>query len=319
VSTTRGDRSDVGASSPEQVLEGGIVRVTLPLPAKPGHVHSYLLPGSDGWTLVDTGLGLGELPELPVRPDRIFITHFHPDHVGGAERAAAETGAPVLQGRLDYEQCERVWGSDDWPQRLAAWFARHGVPAEVNEELLANGHVYASFVRFHWNPHPVEPGELVDGWEVLAAPGHADGHLCLHRDGILIAGDHLLGRITPAVGLYPESRPDPLGDYLDSLRRTVALAPRIAYPGHGDPVLDPAGRAAALIEHHRRRLEQTAASLDGRARSGFEVSCDLFGADLSPTQRRFAVAEALSHLERLVAEGAVARAGDDMNMLYTAA
>ena len=32
-------------------------------------------------------------------------------------------------------------------------------------------------------------------------PGHADGHLCLVRDGVLVAGDHLLDRITPAVGL----------------------------------------------------------------------------------------------------------------------
>ena len=39
-------------------LEAGIVRVTLPMPARPGHVHAYLVPGSDGWTIVATGLGL---------------------------------------------------------------------------------------------------------------------------------------------------------------------------------------------------------------------------------------------------------------------
>ena len=36
-------------------LGDGIRRVTLPLPTRPGHVHAYLLPGEDGWTLVDTG------------------------------------------------------------------------------------------------------------------------------------------------------------------------------------------------------------------------------------------------------------------------
>ena len=45
---------------------------------------------------------------------------------------------------------------------------------------------------------------------------------------MLIGGDHLLTRISPAVGLYPESRPDPLGDYLGSLQRTIELAPRIS-------------------------------------------------------------------------------------------
>src|SRR5919109_2377318 len=36
----------------------GIRRLTFPLPMGPRHVHCYLLPGADGWTLVDTGLGL---------------------------------------------------------------------------------------------------------------------------------------------------------------------------------------------------------------------------------------------------------------------
>ena len=44
-------------------LPGGIRRVTLPLPTRPGHVHGYLLPGDDGWTLVDTGLGLPDAAE----------------------------------------------------------------------------------------------------------------------------------------------------------------------------------------------------------------------------------------------------------------
>jgi glyoxylase-like metal-dependent hydrolase (beta-lactamase superfamily II) len=300
------------------MFDAGVVRVTLPMPTGPRHVHCYLVEGANGLTLVDTGLGTGEWPELPARPDRIFITHFHPDHVGGAERASAETGAPVLQGRLDYAQCARVWGSDDWPKRIAEWLTRNGVPDGVLHDLLERGRVYASFIRFVRDPEPVEPGQVVDGWEVVAAPGHADGHLCLHRDGVLIAGDHLLGRITPAIGLYPESRPDPLGDYLDSLERTIELAPRIAYPGHGEPVTDPAGRARELIAHHRDRLEQTAAALDGRPRSGYEVSQALFGGTLSPTQRRFAVAETLSHLERLVLEGGAERAGNGRGILYTA-
>ena len=78
---------------------------------------------------------------------------------------------------------------------------------------------------------------------------------------MLIAGDHLLPRITPAVGLYPESRPDPLGDYIASLERVAELAPRLALPGHGDPIDDPAGRAREIVEHHRARLEETEAAL----------------------------------------------------------
>ncbi|HEY5059252.1 MAG TPA: MBL fold metallo-hydrolase [Gaiellaceae bacterium] len=306
-------------------LEPGILRLTLPLPSGPRHVHSYLLRADDGWTLVDTGLGLMETPwaEILTQLDgpvaRIFITHMHPDHVGGAEAAAEATGAPVLQGRIDYAQCERVWGSTDWPERIAEWFVLNGVPPTVADELIESGHVFADFVRFAWNPALVEPGDEVDGWRVLATPGHADGHLCLYRDDVLIGGDHILAPITPAIGLYPESRPDPLGDYVDSLHRVAELAPRISYGGHGATVADPAGRAREIVAHHERRLDKTEAALAEGPRSGYEVSHALFGSELEPIQRRFAVAEALSHLERLVVLGRALRDEDDRGVTYTGA
>lgn len=302
-------------------LREGIRRLTLPLPTGPRHVHCYLLEGESGWTLLDTGLGLleDEAPWKELEPDRIVITHFHPDHVGGAERASRVTEAPVSQGELDYAQCVRVWGSRDWPERIAAWFLANGVPRPITDQLIEQGRVYAPFIRFARDPLLLREGDRVDGWEVVGMPGHADGHLCLLRDGVLVAGDHLLAGITPAIGLYPESRPDPLGDYLASLERTIELAPRLALPGHGEPIADPAARARELIAHHRERLDETAAALDATPRTGYEVSLALFGPDLAPSQRRFAVAESLSHLERLVREGRAARAERDAMMAYTAA
>ncbi len=300
-------------------LAEGIYRITWPLASGPRHVHCYVVRGDDGWMLVDTGLRDQDWSVLPQTIDRVFITHMHPDHIGGAADAAETTGAPVLQGRVDYEQCELVWGTDDWPKRIGLWFTQQGVPADLAVDLLRNGHLFASFVNFRWRPQLVDEGDLVDGWEVLATPGHADGHLCLLRDGVLIAGDHVLNRITPAIGLFPASRPDPLGDYLHSLHKIIDRDPEIAYPGHGEPVERPAERAQEIIEHHRLRLEQTAHLLEGRPQSGYEISQELFGANLGPSQRRFAVAESLSHLERLVVEGDARRVGDERLVLYTSA
>jgi glyoxylase-like metal-dependent hydrolase (beta-lactamase superfamily II) len=304
------------AGSIEQTFvqfEDGIERLTLPLPTGPKHVHCYLAEG----TLFDTGLGLGDAPWDEVEVARIAITHFHPDHVGGAEAAARATGAPVHQGGLDYAQCERVWGSRDWPERMAEWFVRHGTPAALAEDLIAQGHAFAPFIRYAIDPVLLYEGTELEGWQVVELPGHADGHLGFLRDGVLIGGDHLLRAITPAVGLYPESRPDPLGDYLASLERTIELAPKIVYPGHGEPLRDPAARAGELIEHHRARLDDAAAALSSRPRTAYAISLDLFGRELGPTQRRFAVAEALSHLERLVREERAARGGDDRCVTYT--
>ena len=308
-------------------LPGGIRRVTLPLPTRPGHVHAYLLPGDDGWTLVDTGVGLpdaketwaAELEDAGGRVATVFVTHFHPDHVGAAADLHELTGAPVVQGALDYAQCELVWGNPAWSERLLDWFRLHGTPDDVTAELVGQSSVYRPFIRYQRDPILVESGEHVDGWELVAAPGHADGQLCLLKDGVLIAADHLLGRITPTVGLWPASRADPLGDYLTALDRTIELAPRIALPGHGEPIQDPAARARELKEHHRIRLEETVAALGPEPRTGFDLSLDLFGADLPPAGRRFAVAETLSHAERLVQAGVARRYENDGTVTYTAA
>jgi glyoxylase-like metal-dependent hydrolase (beta-lactamase superfamily II) len=305
-------------------LPDGIRRVTCPLPTRPGHVHAYLLPGEDGWTLVDTGIGLPDAKERwaaeldGIEVVRILVTHFHPDHVGAAADLAELTGATVHQGGLDYEQCRMVWGNPEWPQRIADWFLTHGVPRPDAEELIQSGSIYAPFIRYQPDPAIVGAGERLDGWELVDAPGHADGQLCLIRDGILVSADHLLGRISPTVGLWPESRPDPLGDFVHSLERTIALAPRLALPGHGEPIEDPVARAHELIEHHRERLEVAEAALTDAPRSGYDLSFVLFGADLKPATRRFAVAETLSHLERLVLEERADRREDDGTVAYTA-
>jgi len=294
----------------------GVRRLTFRLPLGIDHVHCYLLRGSDGsWTLVDTGLGVDEpaavwepvLAELDGPVGRIVITHMHPDHVGGARDAAAVTGAPVLQGREDYEQCVRAWGQTPTAAGLASFMVANGMPpGQVEESAGQNAKLRA---RVHWveGPELLEPADEVDGWRVELLRGHADGHIALLREGVMVAGDVLLGQITPTIGLYPGGRPDPLGDYLETLARIAELAPRLALPGHHGVIDDPVGRAREIAEHHRERLDTAAAALNEEPRSAYDVSLRLFESELSPTQRRFALAESLAHLERLVYAGRAAR------------
>ena len=279
-------------------LPAGIRRVTLPLPGRPGHVHAYLLPGEDGWTVVDTGVGLPDARERwaaeleglgPVA--RVFVTHFHPDHVGAARGPRGLTGAPVLQGAARPTSSARSSGGRRGGARsLADWFHRHGVPTDVTAELVERGSWWLPFVRFAHDAVPVEPGDLIEGWELVAAPGHADGQLMLLRDGILVAGDHLLDPITPTVGLWPASRPDPLGDYLAALEVVVERAPRLALPGHGEPIARP-GRtsqgarrappraAGGDRRRARRRAAQRVRGLAAALRRGAE-------AERAPLRRR---------------------------------
>jgi glyoxylase-like metal-dependent hydrolase (beta-lactamase superfamily II) len=306
-------------------LEDGIRRVTFALPLGIDHVHCYLLPSSEGdWTLVDTGLGLPDagdrwsriLAELDAPVGRIVVTHFHPDHVGASADVAELTGAPVHQGAEDYDQCMRTWGELRNEERMPDYLRKHGTPETDVRSFREEAAAFVRFVRFERDPMLLSPGQEIDGWELLHLPGHADGHLALLRDGILVAGDTLLGTITPNVGLYPDSRPDPLADYLASLERIVALEPRLALPGHGEPIGDPAGRAKELIDHHEQRLEQTSAALDHERRTAYDVSLILFPEPLSPVLRRFALAETRAHLEYLVGRGGAKRLDRDGRVWY---
>jgi glyoxylase-like metal-dependent hydrolase (beta-lactamase superfamily II) len=309
-------------------LDGGVRRVTFALPLGIDHVHCYLLPASDGgWTLVDTGLGLPdaaqrwrqELAELDAPVSRIVVTHFHPDHVGAAADVASITGAVVYQGRDDYEQCVRTWGDLRDDERMPQYLRVHGAPESEVESFRQDAGGFLQLVRFAHDPEPLEPGEEIDGWQVFHLPGHADGHRALLRDGVLVAGDTLLASITPNVGLYPDSRPDPLGDYLHSLERIAELAPRLVLPGHFDPIEEPAARARELIAHHDERLEQTAAALHGRPQSAYEVSLTIFPEPLSSVLRRFALAETRAHLEYLVRRNAALRLDGPKRVSYAAA
>jgi glyoxylase-like metal-dependent hydrolase (beta-lactamase superfamily II) len=295
-------------------LANGIRRVTFSLPFGIDHVHCYLLPASGGWTLVDTGLGTPAaeerwrpvLDELDGPLQRIVVTHMHPDHVGGARDVADLTGAPVLQGREDYAQCVSAWGERN-PQRFLDYWIAHGMPEHEVAGMMRESGRLSDAVHWVRDPQLVEAGDEIDGWRVEVLRGHADGHIVLLRDGVMIAGDTLLMGITPAIGLYTNSRPDPLGDYLETLERIIELDPRVAYAGHKEPIDDPAGRAREIIAHHHERLDGTAAALDGQPLSAYEVSLTLFERDLSPTLRRFATAESLAHLERLVRQGRAER------------
>jgi glyoxylase-like metal-dependent hydrolase (beta-lactamase superfamily II) len=297
-------------------LDDGIRRLTFPLPFGLDHVHCYLLPAAEGgWTLVDTGLGTRD-PEARWQPllatldgplRRIVVTHMHPDHVGGARDVAGLTRVPVLQGREDYAQCVAAWGERN-PQRFLDYWVSHGMPDHEVAGIMRESERLSAAVHWARDPQLLETGDEVDGWRVEVLRGHADGHIVLLRDGIMMAGDTLLMGITPAIGLYPNSRPDPLGDYLQTLERIIELDPRVAYAGHKEPIEDPAGRAREIIEHHHERLLGTAAALDGRPLSAYEVSLALFERELSPTLRRFATAESLAHLERLVFDGRAERA-----------
>ena len=141
--------------------------------------------------------------------------------------------------------------------------------------------------------------------EVVHTSGHADG-LCIFECGQdVLSGDALLPVYTPNVGGADVRVDRPLEKYLRALRNVVDADYARAWPGHREPIEDPAGRAAYIIRHHEERAWRV---LDALRRLGpcttWEVSAELFG-ELNGIHILHGPGESHAHLEHLERSGTV--------------
>ncbi|MDR1686781.1 MAG: MBL fold metallo-hydrolase [Desulfovibrio sp.] len=319
---------------PEEAAPG-IYRIEVPLPQNPlKMLNAYLVRGERRHLLVDTGFNrreckealFGALDALGVRPGAfdLFITHMHADHCGLAADLAAAPGTVVYAGKVDGESINRLLDGAAFRRFLLRDMARHGCDAGLLKELETKhpGIQYGPSGKVAFTA--VGEGDtLVYGastLRVLLVPGHTPGHMVLFdaQRGILIAGDLILGDITPNISRRPEM-PDSLGAYLDSLDKVEKLNAALTLPGHRSLVRDTAKRIGELRAHHARRLAEVRSILEGRTATAAEVAPEMTWsirgtawAEFPAPQKWFAINEALAHLDHLAVLGIVVReeAGD---------
>ncbi|MDR5708640.1 MAG: MBL fold metallo-hydrolase [Armatimonadota bacterium] len=310
----------------------GVRRLRVPVPFPTRWVNVYLVGDGADAVLVDTGYPFPEgrrvlqeaLRRTRSRPGAILITHAHPDHFGMALELQEQFDCPVW---METREWEVTWayrpGTEVW-QEVARQFLRAGMPGERVRQTVESGQKVWEPAKPPRVDRLLREGEILHlgrgRWEVLLTPGHAPAHVCLYegRTGTLLAGDHLLPRITPNIGLWPLAGPDPLADFLTSLRVLRELPVRRVLPGHGDPYEGCAERIEELAAHHASRLEAVESVLRAEARTAYEVHLALFGADLDPHNERFGLVEALAHLVYLERRGRVrAREGDPVRYVLS--
>jgi glyoxylase-like metal-dependent hydrolase (beta-lactamase superfamily II) len=323
----------------EQVLPD-VWRITVPLPFALRWANAYLLKGGKEWCLVDAGLATPDAEEVmlqglavagitPADLSTIVLTHAHPDHIGLAGKFQQASGASVLMFGPEGQRMLSIWSQQDSHavEAVGIYYRRHGMPVE--ESALERDAIAATrrLVTIPRQVTPLEEGQQVRLagalYHVIWTPGHADGHICLWReeDKLFVAGDHILPRISPNIGLYPNSRPNPLADYLASLKKVQDLPARLVLPGHGAPFRDLAARVSELIAHHQERAEETyqiVRETQGKAGvDAYTVAGRLFEGRFDSLQnRRFALGEALAHLEYLRFARRLARLEGQQRLLY---
>ncbi|HEV2251515.1 MAG TPA: MBL fold metallo-hydrolase [Candidatus Limnocylindria bacterium] len=306
----------------DQHVAPGVRRIVLPLPLALRAVNVYLIEGDRGWSLVDSGMhtpeaeaalraGLADAGAALADIGTAFITHLHPDHLGMAG-TIRHGGARLLMHGPEILRARATWSADHrLIDQTYALFDRHGMPRDVDEGMRA------AWVAMAERVDPFEPigavadGEVLDlggrALTVIWTPGHTDHHAVLFEEssGTLIAGDHVLPRITSNVGVYPDGRPDPLGDFLGALEKMKTLGVKRVLPAHGEPFDDCAGRVDEILAHHADRLDATLEAAAGAPRSAYAICRVLFPVLRSAHEERFALAETLAHLRYLELRGRV--------------
>lgn len=311
----------MSAAAPVEVVPG-VHRVSIPLPFPPGEVAAWVIEGDEGHTLVDTGMdtphargalrqGAEHIGVTPRSLAWVVLTHAHIDHYGLAGPVRAWSGARVAMHEREEVLARRF--VDEWPEeksRVTGVFRTSGVPDALAAQLMAaTDFIHRQYVDFR--PDLLlhgERGELPGGggWEWIHTPGHSPGHVTVYHPArrILIAGDHVLPRISPNIGadVYAD---DPLSDYLASLRSLRALPVDLVLPSHGDPFEDLAARIDVIIAHHDERNERILELL-AEPKSAWQVALGTFG-PLPPANMLHAVRETLAHLIYLERHGQVVR------------
>jgi glyoxylase-like metal-dependent hydrolase (beta-lactamase superfamily II) len=296
-----------------------VIPLPLPTPYPVGPVNAYLLPGPPV-TLVDCGpktrealaaleAGLAGAGTRLGQVERLIITHGHVDHFGLAARVAVESGARIMVHAGDRLKLQ-VDRSFLAPMRR--FIGEAGFPGEFSDALINVLRLYRDQLDRVVPTDILADGDrlpLGDGvLQVLHTPGHAQGHICLRAGDALVSGDLLLEETSPnpIVEFGPDgARLRTLPALLGSLRRVQELAPAVAYPGHGDPLREPAARAAELLRHHVERKEDLARLLATRSWTLRELAEAWF-----PSLQEFNVilglSEVVGHLDLLEDDGRLA-------------
>ena len=313
------------------------------VPGSLGHINVWLVPGVDGWVLVDTGMNhpqtvlawdqLAAAERFEKTLAAVIVTHHHPDHVGMAGELARRFGVPVRMSAPAREAMHHLLntGAAAMQEALAEFRKTWGVDLEA---LALRANAPAAYIRRQSGLPPEAPAivdgerltELRDPWQASLHFGHAEGHVCLHlvegsarSDGpILISGDQLLPTISSNISLDANGgAADPLADYFASLDRLDALpADTIVLPAHGRPFRGIQARVAQLRAEHDARLARIV-DFAAEPRETSEVVEELFGARaLDAMNNLLAHGETLAHIRYLHGRGLLTRVADGNRVLW---
>lgn len=324
----------------------GIYEIFLPLPMRPTIINVYLLDCHGAWTLIDTGMNsadsiatledaLGQVGIKVEDLDVIIGTHHHIDHFGASGELRRRSRAKTYIHELEAARASRMLGfgrmgtgMHERPE-ARAFFAANGFPIDDHSP---TGMRPTWMGTEMYNP-VTDPDQYIKDadvievgdrrLEVIWTPGHSPGHnvIYLRKEKVMIVGDHLLPKITPHVGIYPDADgpKNPLGDFINSQLKVQNFDVELVLPAHGGVYHDHRHRANQIIQHHRYREAEMLDLTRQKPQTAFEIAQQVFGGEERPIFHVMAATfETLAHLEYARIEGRARKIESKDRVLYQA-
>jgi len=300
-----------------ETLAHNIFCIKIPLPDTPlKSLNSVVFRSKERNLIIDTGLNHDDcfnameqgLTELGIDRNKtdFLITHFHADHFGLLHRLIT----PDSRIYFNRPEAELMESWEGWEPMLES--ARvNGFPADKLRQALENhpgfkhGSMWKPGMRIINDNDEISAGDYT--LRCIETPGHTLGHICLYEplNRIFIAGDHVLGDITPNIQCWDEDE-NLLNDYLKSLDKVYDLEVDLVVPGHRTLFTDLKKRIDELKAHHMARLAEVELILSRNPCNAYKMASqmtwDIRAAswdDFPIAQKWFATGEAISHLHYL--------------------
>ena len=320
---------------PIREIIAGMYQLQLPLADKRmpqlSHVNAYLIQGTNGWMLIDTGWNspstqqtlesvLKGLNLSFTDISTLVITHCHPDHCGLAGRIKHLCPRTrMIMHSWEAELLESRYIKFSEPQKkMNNLLVNHGVPSDTADALGAALLPALEFVNIGLPDSLVYGGEMIRtgvfDLEVIWTPGHSPGHICLYeaRNQLLFSGDHVLPSISPNISYHILSGDNPLGDYINALSKLVNLPVAQVHPGHEYSFADLQGRVQVILDHHNQREKEIVEIMISGSYNCYEIAAklkwnmrNLSWENFPPLQKRFAITETIAHVEHLRWKGKI--------------
>jgi len=294
-----------------------VLRTVMPFPLRESNV--YIAESDKGWVVIDTGVNIQEnrqrwiqaLKEIGIsfhHISRIYITHYHHDHMGLAGWLQQQSQAAVYLSERDLATFHTYISSNQYFEAVKSQCLQAGWTHELIRALADDIHSIDILMQPYPQLTPLAEGTELNlagsRYRTCLVPGHSDGHVVYTGidNGWLFGGDNLVKHTILHLTDWPHTRlANPLLEHMQALQKLLTTSVDTVLPGHGMSFSNPGEKISLIAQHHEKRKSQVLLGLKEPV-TAWNLAVQLFRDNPYIHIKRLILAETLAYLNALASQ-----------------